>query len=1276
MTYEEKRRLFSIFTSKKKKKEILDRLFDGTKYFEIEYILKGNDSLKAFKVFYKLAYESLVDFYKNAWDKTLLNTIPLNIVSSEFLREVMNVKYTFELYGILTDEKVSEELKETIYNIFEKEIEWDIESSPYTFLPSYLSSKGLYSKLGDKIIERISKTTYIGNFSDIFSNTEIPEEIKKRLFDLGKENIRQQAQKANLSSLLYYLEAKDALYTDFADLIIDSLKDKGIDEYNIHYLIQFFIKAQVPDDVKKRVFSVVDGEQLKEQIKNKSSYELIQLLNDSHCFKEFLDIIIDMLSQKISVGEMFQFFSSSNRIPNEIKEIMFEKIKPNLEHDISLLKVYDIDGLSKDIENTYGKFRQLINSILGKRNLDLERKFLSMTYSSDKEQIFEDNKNAFEQMLLNFTDEQFVALVINSYLENRLYDKGIDLIVKVLVQRNIDSNILFSLLMKPYLSDEIKEKIYNATESRILEMISGDNIYDFIAGEDFGRYGGTMYPKVLTKMIEPLSNTFPKYDSNQQDIIVSRINTLSLDDKSIFFKTVFNISKDRIEYFSNLLSFYKGSPTKFLDNFEKFKYFLDLANIDINVFFQYSLSISYDWLSDILNIINAISITEFINIKNYFFSKFYPQGISENKIIGNFLDLVKNYNRYPKLLVSIVNSNRELENYEKDQISFLFGRTEIISGKDKPNSIEDCNNLKELFKNSLHQKLENMEIMDLQALKEIISMALFNDSLESMQIKLETYGNPEELTKLQFNNRKHPEFNKDIGFMKILATMIEEIINCNDIESLKQILENILKNYELVYRVSQIFSNYEERMRILYEKEANLNFTKINSDKLREKVLDKERTQRYGVDVYDFSDKAYLLNAHVKSERETIEGLVNGEASGDMNFICLGPISHANQVYYYGGHGIIFATDEIPYGNFIASSISNMSSNSSISKNSSEVKNIRREQRGILEVSSAKYENNPEMLAFRKDIKFKYIVLPDSREATLEEREIAKKYGLKFVLTQPSGKRVENPISLEEDLEISNEKENNNLEELKQLKDVLLQTAKSKPRRIALLTDEHALFEPSLAILEDARRNGVDEIYSLGDEIGTGPNPKETLELLESYGVQSLSGNHNDYVTEGVMAYQNHLRGRAYNEALRNSDWTRSQLTSEQISKMQLYPSMIELSLGGEKILLCHTVEDLKNGQIRISSENYKQIFQGHTHFKGKDGNIFTLRGAGIGAKGDDIKKAYYVILTENPDGGFSVEERYVPFDVRNVQTSINVSDLPLEDKNKISNWVEPGRSR
>ena len=46
-------------------------------------------------------------------------------------------------------------------------------------------------------------------------------------------------------------------------------------------------------------------------------------------------------------------------------------------------------------------------------------------------------------------------------------------------------------------------------------------------------------------------------------------------------------------------------------------------------------------------------------------------------------------------------------------------------------------------------------------------------------------------------------------------------------------------------------------------------------------------------------------------------------------------------------------------------------------------------------------------------------------------------------------------------------------------------------RKIAIFTDAHALLEPTEAALEDMQRRGITEIYSLGDNIGVGPNPSE-----------------------------------------------------------------------------------------------------------------------------------------------------------------------------------------
>lgn len=59
--------------------------------------------------------------------------------------------------------------------------------------------------------------------------------------------------------------------------------------------------------------------------------------------------------------------------------------------------------------------------------------------------------------------------------------------------------------------------------------------------------------------------------------------------------------------------------------------------------------------------------------------------------------------------------------------------------------------------------------------------------------------------------------------------------------------------------------------------------------------------------------------------------------------------------------------------------------------------------------------------------------------------------------------------------------------------------------KIAILTDAHGLFEPTLAILEDIRKKGITKIYSLGDNIGTGSNPSE----VDYYGVKSIKGNQN-----------------------------------------------------------------------------------------------------------------------------------------------------------------------
>ncbi len=62
--------------------------------------------------------------------------------------------------------------------------------------------------------------------------------------------------------------------------------------------------------------------------------------------------------------------------------------------------------------------------------------------------------------------------------------------------------------------------------------------------------------------------------------------------------------------------------------------------------------------------------------------------------------------------------------------------------------------------------------------------------------------------------------------------------------------------------------------------------------------------------------------------------------------------------------------------------------------------------------------------------------------------------------------------------------------------------------RIAILSDIHANFQALTSVLDDLKDCKVDEIISLGDNIGYGPQPEEVIRALMDNGVISIMGNH------------------------------------------------------------------------------------------------------------------------------------------------------------------------
>ncbi|MSQ33370.1 MAG: metallophosphoesterase [Dehalococcoidia bacterium] len=75
----------------------------------------------------------------------------------------------------------------------------------------------------------------------------------------------------------------------------------------------------------------------------------------------------------------------------------------------------------------------------------------------------------------------------------------------------------------------------------------------------------------------------------------------------------------------------------------------------------------------------------------------------------------------------------------------------------------------------------------------------------------------------------------------------------------------------------------------------------------------------------------------------------------------------------------------------------------------------------------------------------------------------------------------------------------------------------STAMRIAVLSDLHSNLEALQAVLADlAAQGGADQTWCLGDIVGYGPDPAETLEFVRAKVDVAVAGNH-DYAVAGVI---------------------------------------------------------------------------------------------------------------------------------------------------------------
>lgn len=233
--------------------------------------------------------------------------------------------------------------------------------------------------------------------------------------------------------------------------------------------------------------------------------------------------------------------------------------------------------------------------------------------------------------------------------------------------------------------------------------------------------------------------------------------------------------------------------------------------------------------------------------------------------------------------------------------------------------------------------------------------------------------------------------------------------------------------------------------------------------------------------------------------------------------------------------------------------------------------------------------------------------------------------------------------------------------------------------RRAVLTDIHANLEALKSVLRDVDASGVDEIITLGDNIGYGPDPEAVVELLASRGVSSCLGNHELALADEMEAHS--LNPHACQALAR----TRELMTPAGLNLAASYPRVI--IRGGARFVHGAPPDLVTEYIFRYSREGRLEdlfrrfsealCFCGHTHelrvflFDGEEvrrlrpvPGIFRLdprlrhivNAGAVGQPRDGDPRAKYVIWD---DVEHNLDFRFVEYDVDLTATRILKRGLP-----------------
>jgi putative phosphoesterase len=216
--------------------------------------------------------------------------------------------------------------------------------------------------------------------------------------------------------------------------------------------------------------------------------------------------------------------------------------------------------------------------------------------------------------------------------------------------------------------------------------------------------------------------------------------------------------------------------------------------------------------------------------------------------------------------------------------------------------------------------------------------------------------------------------------------------------------------------------------------------------------------------------------------------------------------------------------------------------------------------------------------------------------------------------------------------------------------------------KLALISDIHGNLDALKAVVEDAKKTGLEVFLNAGDAVGFGIYPSQVVQALRSAMFVNVIGNVDLEVLQALRDPKPKKNDGTMGIAIK-------ELSPSDVAYLQSLPKELRLEIDGRKVLVTHGTPDSIDEHIYPDSPeqrlreiaakaNADVIITGHSHMqmnRNVDGVTFVNPGT-VGRPVDGDPKAEYAVLNLNP---LTVEFRRVNYDVETLADEMRKRGLP-----------------